>query len=299
MCCPPLCSYLGNLSFPIFIVHGALGQLFYKKVIASKVCGGARVSPACSPPARDGLPSCASFCWHVRPAALLRAGACPSPPLLLTPCCSLLCLVVKVWGKVMGLDFFPIYCAIVVAFAAACQHLFLVRAGEGVSAVDRRGSAGSQCIVSLFRDGTAGWAPANAPALPLSAAAPTVATAPWPPLPTGEQEGAGDQQEHHCQDDHPAVLSVWGASAPLLLASQPQAPPCQAMMSRGGGWPRKGLPPYAATARRTLPPLPPFSTRGARVGDRNRQARPAGRCADSPAPPRSGRAACIVDALLD
>lgn len=62
----PVLTYLGTLSFPIFIVHGALGQLFYKKVIASRV-----------------------------------------------------------WGKVMGLDFFPIYCAIVVAFAAACQHLFL------------------------------------------------------------------------------------------------------------------------------------------------------------------------------
>ncbi len=43
----------------------------------------------------------------------------------------------QVWGKVMGLDFFPIYCAIVVAFAAACQHLFLVREG-GRAAAGRR-----------------------------------------------------------------------------------------------------------------------------------------------------------------
>ncbi|GAB4823535.1 hypothetical protein N2152v2_010581 [Parachlorella kessleri] len=36
----PLLTYLGTISFPIFIVHGALGQLFYKKVIATKVWGG-------------------------------------------------------------------------------------------------------------------------------------------------------------------------------------------------------------------------------------------------------------------
>jgi len=32
--------WLGGLSFPIFIVHGPLGQLFYKKVIATNVFGG-------------------------------------------------------------------------------------------------------------------------------------------------------------------------------------------------------------------------------------------------------------------
>lgn len=35
----PVLTYLGTISFPIFIVHGALGQLFYKKLIASKVWG--------------------------------------------------------------------------------------------------------------------------------------------------------------------------------------------------------------------------------------------------------------------
>lgn len=33
----PLPTYLGTISFPIFILHGALGQLFYKKIIATKV----------------------------------------------------------------------------------------------------------------------------------------------------------------------------------------------------------------------------------------------------------------------
>jgi hypothetical protein len=27
----------GSISFPIFMLHGALGQLFYKKIIATKV----------------------------------------------------------------------------------------------------------------------------------------------------------------------------------------------------------------------------------------------------------------------
>lgn len=35
----PALTYLGTLSFPIFVVHGALGQLFYKKVVATKVWG--------------------------------------------------------------------------------------------------------------------------------------------------------------------------------------------------------------------------------------------------------------------
>lgn len=36
----PLLTYLGTISFPIFVLHGALGQLFYKKIIATKVWGG-------------------------------------------------------------------------------------------------------------------------------------------------------------------------------------------------------------------------------------------------------------------
>merc|ERR1711862_541381 len=33
-------TWLGGMSFPIFVVHGPLGQLFYKKVIATQVFGG-------------------------------------------------------------------------------------------------------------------------------------------------------------------------------------------------------------------------------------------------------------------
>lgn len=63
------------------------------------------------------MPCCTARGWcPPKPAA-----AADSLPLWLPP---------QVWGKVMGLDFFPIYCAIVVAFAAACQHLFLVRPGR-------------------------------------------------------------------------------------------------------------------------------------------------------------------------
>lgn len=36
----PLLVNLGNLAFPIFVVHGPLGQLFYKKIIATKLFGG-------------------------------------------------------------------------------------------------------------------------------------------------------------------------------------------------------------------------------------------------------------------
>lgn len=38
----PLLTYLGTISFPIFILHGALGQLFYKKIIATKVWGAVK-----------------------------------------------------------------------------------------------------------------------------------------------------------------------------------------------------------------------------------------------------------------
>ncbi|GBF97881.1 acyltransferase [Raphidocelis subcapitata] len=33
-------TYLGTISFPIFILHGAIGQVFYKKIIATKLWGG-------------------------------------------------------------------------------------------------------------------------------------------------------------------------------------------------------------------------------------------------------------------
>ncbi len=36
----PVLTYLGNISFPIFILHGALGQLFYKKIVATRMWGG-------------------------------------------------------------------------------------------------------------------------------------------------------------------------------------------------------------------------------------------------------------------
>ena len=56
----PVLTYLGTISFPIFVVHGALGQVFYKKIIATKL-----------------------------------------------------------WGAVMPHSFFPLYCLIVLAAAAA------------------------------------------------------------------------------------------------------------------------------------------------------------------------------------
>lgn len=31
------CHLQGSISFPIFVLHGALGQLFYKKIVATKV----------------------------------------------------------------------------------------------------------------------------------------------------------------------------------------------------------------------------------------------------------------------
>lgn len=37
--------YLGGLSFPIFIVHGPIGQVFYKKLIANKLWGGVLFGP--------------------------------------------------------------------------------------------------------------------------------------------------------------------------------------------------------------------------------------------------------------
>merc|ERR1712151_619587 len=33
-------TWMGGLAFPIFVVHGPLGQLFYKKVVATWLFGG-------------------------------------------------------------------------------------------------------------------------------------------------------------------------------------------------------------------------------------------------------------------
>jgi hypothetical protein len=40
-CCCCLTPFVlqGTISFPIFVLHGALGQLFYKKIVATKVWG--------------------------------------------------------------------------------------------------------------------------------------------------------------------------------------------------------------------------------------------------------------------
>jgi len=42
----PLLITLGGLAFPIFIVHGPVGQIFYKKLIAKKLFGGVLLGPA-------------------------------------------------------------------------------------------------------------------------------------------------------------------------------------------------------------------------------------------------------------
>ncbi|GAX16956.1 hypothetical protein FisN_5Hh334 [Fistulifera solaris] len=41
----PLLVWLGNLAFPIFIVHGPIGQIFFKKLIATKLFGGVLMGP--------------------------------------------------------------------------------------------------------------------------------------------------------------------------------------------------------------------------------------------------------------
>jgi peptidoglycan/LPS O-acetylase OafA/YrhL len=38
-------AWLGGLSFPIYIVHGPLGQVFYKKLIATKLWGKVLFGP--------------------------------------------------------------------------------------------------------------------------------------------------------------------------------------------------------------------------------------------------------------
>ncbi|KAI8468764.1 MAG: acyltransferase family-domain-containing protein [Monoraphidium minutum] len=62
----PLMTYLGTISFPIFILHGPIGQVFYKKLIATKL-----------------------------------------------------------WGAVVGPQYFPLYLATVLVAAAAAQKFFL------------------------------------------------------------------------------------------------------------------------------------------------------------------------------
>ena len=42
----PLLLAFGGLTFPIFIVHGPVGQLFYKKLIAKKLFGDVLLGPA-------------------------------------------------------------------------------------------------------------------------------------------------------------------------------------------------------------------------------------------------------------
>mmetsp|Transcript_46713 Transcript_46713/g.57385 ORF Transcript_46713/g.57385 Transcript_46713/m.57385 type:complete len:202 (-) Transcript_46713:39-644(-) len=44
LCKKPL-LFLGGISFPIFVVHGPLGQLFYKKAVATAVWGQNMASP--------------------------------------------------------------------------------------------------------------------------------------------------------------------------------------------------------------------------------------------------------------
>jgi len=39
MLCNPMLQFLGGISFPIFILHGPIGQLFYKKAVVMKVFG--------------------------------------------------------------------------------------------------------------------------------------------------------------------------------------------------------------------------------------------------------------------
>lgn len=43
--CQPVLQYLGKISFPIFIVHGPIGQLFFKKAVAKQVWGRMLAEP--------------------------------------------------------------------------------------------------------------------------------------------------------------------------------------------------------------------------------------------------------------
>ena len=167
----PLLTYLGTISFPIFIVHGAIGQLFYKKVRrrgAAAACAGhitqqGTAPGGAAPPQprgrRPALPAPACFPLRV-PANATTASALPQPsdasrqgraaqaaqrppssrahpveppPPRPASCPQAQIIATKVWGGVMPLSFFPAYCAIVLVFAAACQKFFLVsgRAGDG------------------------------------------------------------------------------------------------------------------------------------------------------------------------
>jgi len=44
LCMPPF-LFLGGISFPIFIVHGPIGQVFFKKAVAKKLWGGMLAQP--------------------------------------------------------------------------------------------------------------------------------------------------------------------------------------------------------------------------------------------------------------
>lgn len=43
--CRPALLFLGGISFPIFIVHGPIGQVFFKKAVAKKLWGGMLAQP--------------------------------------------------------------------------------------------------------------------------------------------------------------------------------------------------------------------------------------------------------------
>ena len=121
----------GTISFPIFVLHGALGQLFYKKIIATKVRSTLR-SPYCAVP--PPVPLCgAGVGRHDAPhtpsctCIACSAPVVPEPP----PVAPTPVLWTQVWGGVMPQSFFPAYCAIVLVSAAAMQKFFLVRVKLG------------------------------------------------------------------------------------------------------------------------------------------------------------------------
>ena len=72
----PLLTYLGTISFPIFIVHGALGQLFYKKIVATKAWGG--IMPLSFFPAYCAVVVVAAAALHH--LFLVSAGGCWGAP---------------------------------------------------------------------------------------------------------------------------------------------------------------------------------------------------------------------------
>ena len=77
----PALVYLGSISFPIFILHGAIGQMFYKKARPSlrERGGDARRLVSCSPCGRLWRRSCGAACSG---STCSRCGSPPSwsPP---------------------------------------------------------------------------------------------------------------------------------------------------------------------------------------------------------------------------